>query len=176
MQSASPLSYNAHTNASSSVLSGYRATDSRNSNVGRHSVSTNRSWETSAGSDVIGISSSYSLSVANHLSNDYRNCNNTNNLNRDDTSPLGGPSTSDDIDVSKNTSKEENSCSNEKRSIKDRIQILNSNSSNIQKTNNWNKSSSSSSQTTTSGSFCLGRDYSPQTETKGIFIYGWDRT
>mgnify|MGYP001443296788 CR=1 FL=1 len=34
--------------------------------------------------------------------------NSSNNLNRDDTSPLGGPSTSDDISLVRGHSKEEN--------------------------------------------------------------------
>ena len=169
-KSASPSSIKSQPNHRCSSTSGYRLTDSRNSNVGRNSASTNRSWEPSTGSEEIGGSSSYSLRVANQLSNDYKSSNSSSNLNRDDTSPLGGPSTSDDISLVRGNSKEENRDSYERQSIKDRIQKLNlqSNSSNYQHINTSNKSSISTSQTTTSGSFSLKDDLSSENAKQGI--------
>ena len=165
-KSSSPYSFKAPVSSCAFNASGSRPIDSRNSNVGRHSVNTNKSWEASTGSEEIGSSFSYSLSVANHLSNDEKRSNTTNNLNRDDTSPLGGPSTFEDISQSRN-----NCYSDEKTSIKDRIQKLNSqfNSTEFQRINDSIKSSGLISQSTTSGSFCLHDGSYTDKGEKGIY-------
>ena len=107
------------------------------------------------------------------MSNYERHSNTTNNVNRDDTSPLGAPSTFDDINVSKECSKVENCNNLETNSITDRIEQLRpqSNSSESQRANDRSKCFSSISQSTTSASFCLQDDLFVGKEHKGIHCF-----
>ena len=114
--------------------------------------------------DISGPTASYSFGIVNdgnRLLSDYRNYSTSNNLNRDDTSPLGGPSTSEDINLIPTCSIEKEPNSYEKNSIQDRKQRrgLQSNSSKFQVTNS-KKSDRSTSNTTTSGSFSLQEEES----------------
>ena len=142
----------------SPASSGRRTAGSYDPNFGRSSSS--RSWEASLGSaDISGATPSYSSGIVNdgnRLLSDYRNYSTSNHLNRDDTSPLGGPSTSEDINLVPTCSGEDNPNSYENKSIQDRKQRLGlqSNVSKFQLSNS-RKSDRSISNTTTSGSFSL---------------------
>ena len=81
-----------------------------------------------------------------------------NNLNRDDTSPLGGPSTSEDINIA-SCSLEGNGNDYQSNFVKQRIQQLNSQINHSQQQKLSSRiSGRSTSDTTTSGSFSLRED------------------
>ena len=151
--------YNINNINSSPCSSGRRTTDSRDTNVVHIRSNTSKSWEASIGSADLGKSASCS-SVANdsnQLPSDWHNYSISNNLNRDDTSPLGGPSTSEDINIV--TSSLEGKCNiYESNFVKHRIQQLNSQSNSQLQQHSSRISGRSTSNTTTSGSFSLTDD------------------
>ena len=114
-----------------------------------------------SGSADIGPSFSYSsvTNGANQQSSDFHNYSTSNNLNRDDTSPLGGPSTSEEINIG-TCSTEEQHHGYEIQSVQQRINQLNlqSHSYELQQSNRISRLSNSN--TTTSGSISLRDDSS----------------
>ena len=139
--------------------SGRRTTDSRDPNVGPISSNTSKSWEASIGSADLGKSASYSSNAndSNQIPSDWHNYSISNNLNRDDTSPLGGPSTSEDINIAI-SSIEGKGNSDESEFVKHRIEQLNSQSNSQLQQLSSRISGRSTSNTTTSGSFSLAED------------------
>ena len=89
--------------------------------------------------------------------------------NRDDTSPLGGPSTSDDIDIVISPSKVDKVPYNDRTSVRDQVHQLNlkQNKSNFRQSPSQS-SLRSTSNTSTSGSFSIQEDFSNRVSRKEI--------
>ena len=146
----------------SPASSGRRTTGSIDPYFGRSSSS--RSWAPSlASADISGAAASYSIANENRLFSE--SCNNSSSNNRigDDTSPLGGPSTSEDINlVPVSPIKEECNSPERKPSVLDSKQ-----QSTKLKLPITNSCGSDRSYTTTSGSFSVFReDFSGGNENK----------
>ena len=154
-------------NNASSSYSGRRITESDDQNICRSSCSTNKSWETSLGSTDLKLFASHSigLSANDQLNSDYQNYSNLQNFNSDDTSPFGGPSTSDDIIIIPLGSIEEKSNNSNRKFVKERIHQLGL-QLNTAELSQDKKSGRSTSNTTTSGSFSLREDSSTGSDRK----------
>ena len=153
----------------SPASSGRRTTDSYRSSISGGRATVNKSQQNSSACGENSISLSYSSGESFRFRHGDQSLSNSKPSNRDDTSPLGGPSTSDDINIVISPSKVDKVPYNDRTSVRDQIHRLNLK----QNTSNFRQSPSqsslrSTSNTSTSGSFSIQEDFSNRVSRKEI--------
>ena len=153
----------------SPASSGRRTTDSYRSSISGGRPTVNKSQQNSSVCGENSISLSFSSGESFRFRHGDQSLSNSKPSNRDDTSPLGGPSTSDDINIVISPSKVDKVPYNDRTSVRDQIHQLNLK----QNTSNFRQSPSqsslrSTSNTSTSGSFSIQEDFSNRVSRKEI--------
>ena len=153
----------------SPASSGRRTTDSYRSSVSGGRATVNKSQQNSSACGENSISLSYSSGESFRFRHGDQSLSNSKPSNRDDTSPLGGPSTSDDIDIVISPSKVDKVPYNDRTSVRDQVHHLNlkQNKSNFRQSPSQS-SLRSTSNTSTSGSFSIQEDFSNRVSRKEI--------